>query len=183
MGGCAVGSTHSSVAAEAPDVYADGGGGGGGAAAEHASDDVIALDKAETGPDLPVLPQGAGEGGGGAEEEPESTVLSRLVARLLRSCVSTGALEVATMTVANGGDNIGIYVPLFSTASAGVIVTTLVIFYVMLLVWCAGAYGMVRCPPVARFLAEHGKYVVPFLLMALGVYVLWGTVMITPAAA
>ena len=84
------------------------------------------------------------------------------------------------LTVANGGDNVGIYIPLFATASAEVIVTTLVIFYVMLVAWLALAYSLTRCPGVAEIISTYGHYVIPLVLMGLGLYILSSTVIWVP---
>lgn len=111
--------------------------------------------------------------GEGAEEPP---CLARAARSCCRSRLNPHALKVAVMTVANGGDNISIYLPLFATASAGGVVETLVVFYLLLLLWCLTSFLMVRCSFVARALSSYGVYVVPFLLIALGLYVLRGSV-------
>src|SRR5215470_12430985 len=43
---------------------------------------------------------------------------------------------VAAVTFANGGDNIGVYTPLFASSDAARLLITLVIFYVLLAFWC-----------------------------------------------
>jgi cadmium resistance protein CadD (predicted permease) len=86
----------------------------------------------------------------------------------------SGISDVALVTFANGGDNIGIYAPLFATANAAELSTFIVVFYVLLGVWCALGYLIVRHPLVAQFLRRYGKWVVPFVLMALGIYILSG---------
>jgi len=92
------------------------------------------------------------------------------------SCIRSPIFEVALITVANGGDNIGVYIPLFASSSGAVIVTTLVIFYLMLVVWLIVSYNLVRCPLVADTISRFGEYIVPFVLMGLGLYILWNTV-------
>lgn len=54
-------------------------------------------------------------------------------------------LEVAAVTFANGGDNIGVYVPVFVIAGAGSITVYVVVFVVLLAVWvCAGRFFATR---------------------------------------
>jgi cadmium resistance protein CadD (predicted permease) len=59
-------------------------------------------------------------------------------------------LVVATITFSNGGDNIGIYTPLFAQYNSATQVITLIIFFlVMTGVWCAAAYYLVNHPFIA----------------------------------
>lgn len=84
------------------------------------------------------------------------------------SAVST----VAAVMFASGGDNIGIYVPLFAASTLSNLIITLIVFYFLMAVWCAGAYLLGRHPLVANGLTRHGHRIVPFVLIALGVYIL-----------
>jgi cadmium resistance protein CadD (predicted permease) len=43
---------------------------------------------------------------------------------------------VAAVTFANGGDNIGIYVPLFANSDAPALFITLITFAALIAVWC-----------------------------------------------
>ena len=81
-------------------------------------------------------------------------------------------LAVATLTMANGSDNIGVYLPLFARASRGQILLTLVIFAVMVGLWCAMAWRLVQLPGPSTLLRHHGPRLMPALLLGLGLYVL-----------
>lgn len=79
---------------------------------------------------------------------------------------------VAAVTVANGGDNIGIYVPLFASctlASLGVILGS---FFVMVGLWCYIAYLLTQHPVVGQVLTRYGRAIVPFVLIGLGLFIL-----------
>lgn len=80
--------------------------------------------------------------------------------------------SVAAVTFANGGDNIGIYTPLFATSDPLSLGITLAVFYVLLGVWCVGAYYLARRPLIAGALTRYGHVIVPFVLIGLGVYIL-----------
>ncbi|WP_420709010.1 cadmium resistance transporter [Streptomyces sp. NRRL B-1140] len=55
------------------------------------------------------------------------------------------ALEVAAVTFANGGDNIGVYVPVFATAGIGGMTVYTIVFLVLVAVWCfAGRFFATR---------------------------------------
>ena len=79
---------------------------------------------------------------------------------------------VAAVTFANGGDNIGIYTPLFASSSLLELVITLSVFFVLVAVWCALGYFLGRHPAVYSVLDKYGHIIVPFVLMALGFYIM-----------
>lgn len=79
---------------------------------------------------------------------------------------------VAAVTVANGGDNIGIYVPLFASSALPSLMTIVGVFFILIGVWCAIAYFLTRHPRTAPLITHYGQRVVPFVLMGLGLYIL-----------
>ncbi|MBG1245271.1 cadmium resistance transporter [Nostoc sp. NZL] len=90
--------------------------------------------------------------------------------------------KVVAVTIANGGDNISIYIPLFAghdLTSLGVILS---IFFIMVGVWCAIAYFLSRQPTIADVLSRYGKAVVPFVLIGLGLFIMYerGTFTLLP---
>jgi cadmium resistance protein CadD (predicted permease) len=82
-------------------------------------------------------------------------------------------LTVAAVTISNGGDNIGVYVPLFSKYStAGQITMVTAIFITMTAVWCIIAYYLVNHPLLASRVRRIGNIIMPFALIGLGIYIL-----------
>ncbi|SHH90526.1 cadmium resistance transporter (or sequestration) family protein [Chryseolinea serpens] len=79
---------------------------------------------------------------------------------------------VSGVTIANGGDNIGIYVPLFATLAWPQKITVVSIFFVMTAVWCLLARYLSRHPLMAKAIDKYGHVVTPFVLIALGIYIL-----------
>lgn len=82
-------------------------------------------------------------------------------------------LTVAGVTIANGGDNIGIYVPLFATFAWGSKITMITLFLLMTFVWCFTAKYFVKHPYVAKTVDRYGHIVTPFVLVLLGVFILY----------
>jgi cadmium resistance transport/sequestration family protein len=80
--------------------------------------------------------------------------------------------SVATITFANGGDNIGIYTPLFASSDGVRLGVLLAVFYGTLAVWCGLGYRIARHPLIARTLTRYGHVLVPFVLMGLGLYIM-----------
>jgi cadmium resistance protein CadD (predicted permease) len=86
---------------------------------------------------------------------------------------SLSFLAVATVTFSNGGDNIGVYVPLFSKYDSLSQITTLTaVFIAMTAVWCITSYYFVNHPLVASRIRHIGNIILPFVLIGLGIYIL-----------
>jgi cadmium resistance protein CadD (predicted permease) len=82
-------------------------------------------------------------------------------------------LAVTAVTFSNGGDNIGVYTPMFAQYNSVSQVTTLiVVFMLMTAVWCIAAYYLVNHPLVASRIRRIGHVVMPFVLIGLGIYIL-----------
>lgn len=81
-------------------------------------------------------------------------------------------LEVAGVTLANGGDNIGVYVPVLAVVDTAGQLVHLVVFLVLVAVWCAAGRFLATRAPVARALARSGHIVLPVVLIAIGLTIL-----------
>lgn len=87
--------------------------------------------------------------------------------------LSSQTYGVAALTIANGSDNIGLYVPLFAGCTATTLTVILAVFLVLVGVWCYAADQLTRLPGLANRLAQHGSQVVPYLWIGLGAMILW----------
>jgi cadmium resistance transport/sequestration family protein len=81
--------------------------------------------------------------------------------------------KVAAVTLANGGDNISIYIPLFAGHSYISMSVILIVFFVMVGVWCTIANLLSRQEAIARILSRYGRVAVPFVLIGLGLLILY----------
>jgi cadmium resistance protein CadD (predicted permease) len=80
---------------------------------------------------------------------------------------------VASVTFSNGGDNIGVYTPLFAKYNTvGEIAVLAAIFMAMTGLWCIAAHYLVNNPLVASKIRYVGHIVLPFILIGLGPYIL-----------
>jgi cadmium resistance protein CadD (predicted permease) len=82
-------------------------------------------------------------------------------------------LSVSAITIANGGDNIGVYTPLFATQTLVATCVTLIVFAAMTAFWCAFGYWLVRHPRAGSPIRRWGPQALPFVLIGLGVLVLY----------
>lgn len=82
------------------------------------------------------------------------------------------SLAVAAVTFANGGDNIGVYVPVFATAGLGGTGVYAGVFLILVAVWCLAGRFFATRPLVARALSRWGHIVLPVVLVAVGLLIL-----------
>ncbi|GAA2079835.1 cadmium resistance transporter [Actinomadura alba] len=81
-------------------------------------------------------------------------------------------LEVAAVTFANGGDNIGVYVPVFAAAGAGAMSVYAVVFLALVAVWCLAGRFFATRPIIAEALSRWGHVLLPLVLIAIGLLIL-----------
>jgi cadmium resistance protein CadD (predicted permease) len=81
-------------------------------------------------------------------------------------------VAVALVTMANGGDNISIYTPIFATRSIYEIATIAVIFAFLTAMWIGSAHYLVNHRTIGAPIRRYGNRVVPFVLVALGILIL-----------
>ncbi|MCY7321123.1 MAG: cadmium resistance transporter [Phormidesmis sp. CAN_BIN36] len=93
-------------------------------------------------------------------------------ASTLAEFLAPQSYQVAAVTIANGGDNIGIYLPLFARSDLVSLSVILSVFLMMVGMWCYIANQLVRHPIVARVFMRYGSAIVPFVLIGLGVFIL-----------
>lgn len=115
-------------------------------------------------------------------QEPEATVQQVNVialpdrpqrnSRKITALLSSPIGQVAAITVANGGDNLGIYVPLFASQPVATVGLILVVFFGLVGVWCAIAYFLTRHPVIVKILARYGHLLLPLVLIGLGIMII-----------
>jgi cadmium resistance protein CadD (predicted permease) len=81
-------------------------------------------------------------------------------------------MEVAAVTLANGGDNIGVYVPVFATAGIGGMAVHVLVFLVLVAGWVAAGRFLATRPAVAKALSRWGHVLLPAVLIGIGLLIL-----------
>lgn len=82
------------------------------------------------------------------------------------------ALAVAAVTFANGGDNIGVYVPVFLAVGTGALVAYCVVFLALVLVLVLAAKFVATRKPIAEVLERWEHILFPLVLIVLGLVIL-----------
>lgn len=80
--------------------------------------------------------------------------------------------KVATITVVNGGDNVGTYIPLFAQAKWPLIAVYIAVYYILLAVWCAIAWLVMRQKHFLRVIQKYLKVLISLLYSGLGIFIL-----------
>ena len=81
-------------------------------------------------------------------------------------------LPVALVTAANGGDNIGVYIPIFSGYRRGDFAVTLAVFTALAALWCCLGWRLASYPYMKRRLIRYQHILVPTVLVGLGAMIL-----------
>jgi cadmium resistance protein CadD (predicted permease) len=81
-------------------------------------------------------------------------------------------LSVAAVTVANGGDNVAVYVPVFASHTWPQRILLACLFGVLTGVWCMLAHGLVHHRTIGMPLRRYGRHLLPWVLIGLGAWIL-----------
>jgi cadmium resistance protein CadD (predicted permease) len=94
--------------------------------------------------------------------------------QLQRKAGSYGRMAgVALVTVANGGDNIGIYAPVFAVHTGYAIAVIGMVFVAMTALWCYLARWLVNHPKLGAPIRNNAHLVVPVVLIGLGFLIMY----------
>jgi cadmium resistance protein CadD (predicted permease) len=83
--------------------------------------------------------------------------------------------SVASVVVANGGDNIGVYTTAFRTFSITETVITIGSFLVLIAVWCAIAWFAATRKRVLTALKFVSRWLVPVVYVTIGLLIVFGS--------
>jgi cadmium resistance protein CadD (predicted permease) len=84
---------------------------------------------------------------------------------------SGGVVSIAFVTLSNGADNIGVYVPFF-VSGRPYLWLILSVYAVMVAMWCLMGRWLGKHPLILRSVDRWGHWAVPLVFISLGLYVL-----------
>ncbi|MGE3661785.1 MAG: cadmium resistance transporter [Pseudonocardia sp.] len=79
---------------------------------------------------------------------------------------------IAAVTFANGGDNVGVYVPVFAAVGTAGIVAYSIVFLALVAVLVAAARFVATRKPIAEVLERWERVLFPIVLIGLGIVIL-----------
>ena len=85
---------------------------------------------------------------------------------------NVSALIVAGVTFANGGDNIGVYVPVFLHVNTATVILYCVVFLILVAGLVLLAKFVATRPPIAEVLERWEGVLFPIVLIGLGIFIL-----------
>ncbi len=89
-----------------------------------------------------------------------------------RPKLATGWLSVAGVTIANGGDNISVYTPMFRTIGVAASVVSIAVFAALVALWCAAGSWLGSHRKVIEVVQRFGHWMVPIVFMLIGAVIL-----------
>jgi cadmium resistance protein CadD (predicted permease) len=81
-------------------------------------------------------------------------------------------ISIAIITIANGGDNLGVYVPLFANTATEYIFVYILTFLILTAVLCWISYFSVSHPVVQKIIRKYGEKGFAIFLIFLGIYIM-----------
>lgn len=79
---------------------------------------------------------------------------------------------ITGLTLAMGGDNLGIYIPYFTGMNVGQIVIVLAVFIIGIFLLCQLAIRFATIPMIGGIIERYGRIIVPVIFIGLGIYIL-----------
>ncbi|MCG5465669.1 cadmium resistance transporter [Micromonospora sp. MED01] len=86
--------------------------------------------------------------------------------------IVTGALGVAGVTIANGADNVAVYVPVFRALGVADSAVFLLVFVLLIGLWCVVGAWLGGHRRVVRLVERVGAWLVPTIFIAIGLVIL-----------
>jgi cadmium resistance protein CadD (predicted permease) len=90
----------------------------------------------------------------------------------IKNYISPTIAKVFCVTFANGGDNIGIYIPLFVTMNLVEISVTIIIFALLIGLWCFIGIKLSEYPFIQRNIEKYKHIFIPIVFIGLGLFIL-----------
>lgn len=103
----------------------------------------------------------------------------RNVTSIASKIVKPEILSVALVGVANGADNIGVYIPLFTGYSSIQVIITIIVFVLMMAVWCFLGEKITDFPKIKAIIQTYKYFAVPVVFVGLGIYIIIKSGLIT----
>ncbi|GAA0779722.1 CadD family cadmium resistance transporter [Clostridium subterminale] len=86
--------------------------------------------------------------------------------------INPSAVKVLGLTFANGADNIGIYIPLFSSMSLRDIFITVIVFMFLTALWCFIGMKLAEHSLIQRIIEKYKNIFIPIVFIGLGIFIL-----------
>lgn len=106
--------------------------------------------------------------GEGEEEEEEETI-----ERLEQSKANQLFWTVTLLTIASGGDNLGIYIPYFASLDWAQTLVALLVFAIGIIIFCELSRVLSSIPLISETIEKYERIIVPLVFILLGLYIMY----------
>ena len=112
--------------------------------------------------------------GEGEEEEEE------IIERFEQSKANQLFWTVTLLTIASGGDNLGIYIPYFASLDWSQTLVALLVFAIGIIIFCELSRVLSSMPLISETIEKYERMVVPLVFITLGLYIMYENGTIEP---
>lgn len=105
-------------------------------------------------------------------ENDKISVKENRIVNEVKNLINPNIIKVASVTIANGGDNIGIYIPFFRVLSLENMLITVVVFSTLVAFWCYIALKLAGQSFIQKSIDKYSHVIVPLVFIGLGIYIL-----------
>lgn len=106
--------------------------------------------------------------GEGEEEEEEE-----IIERLEQSKANQLFWTVTLLTIASGGDNLGIYTPYFASLDWAQTLVALLVFAIGVIIFCELSRVLSSIPLISETIEKYQRIIVPLVFIPLGLYIMY----------
>ncbi|CZD78088.1 CadD family cadmium resistance transporter [Streptococcus pneumoniae] len=103
-----------------------------------------------------------------AEEEEEE-----IIERLEQSKANQLFWTVTLLTIASGGDNLGIYIPYFASLDWSQTLVSLLVFVIGIIIFCEISRVLSSIPLIFETIEKYERIIVPLVFILLGLYIMY----------
>lgn len=103
-----------------------------------------------------------------AEEEEEE-----IIERLEQSKANQLFWTVTLLTIASGGDNLGIYIPYFASLDWSQTLVVLLVFVIGIIIFCEISRVLSSIPLIFETIEKYERIIVPLVFILLGLYIMY----------
>lgn len=104
--------------------------------------------------------------GEGKEEE-------EIIERLEQSKANQLFWTVTLLTIASGGDNLGIYIPYFASLDWSQTLVALLVFAIGIIIFCELSRVLSSIPLIFETIEKYERIIVPLVFISLGLYIMY----------
>ncbi|EKQ06114.1 cadmium resistance protein [Lacticaseibacillus casei A2-362] len=106
--------------------------------------------------------------GEGEEEEEEE-----IIEKLEQSKANQLFWTVTLLTIASGGDNLGIYIPYFASLDWAQTLVALLVFAIGVIIFCELSRVLSSIPLISETIEKYKRIIVPLVFIPLGLYIMY----------